>query len=241
MDRQQLAHVLRAACDVSGDPEIVVLGSQAILGSFDEDELPVEILVSMEADLAWLADGPDRERAERVNGMIGELSQFEATNGYYPEGISVETAVLPNGWRDRLQGWPLQASHPARPLFIDRHDLVVAKLAANRPKDYVFVSSLAAHGLVDLEIIRDRVGELPAGTDARVAASILSFVDSLPATSQAHRSADRDDGTPTMSTQRHLEESAESLALPADRPAPRRRAPQSPDAPDGSRARGTGD
>lgn len=240
MDRQQLAHVLRAACDVSGDPEIVVLGSQAILGSFDEDELPVEVLVSMEADLAWLADGPDRERAERVNGMIGELSQFEATHGYYPEGISVETAVLPDGWRDRLQGWPLQASHPARPLFVDRHDLVVAKLAANRPKDRAFVSSLAVHGLVDLEIIRDRVGELPAGTDPRVAASILGFVDSLPAASRAHRSADRDDGTPTPSTQRHLEESAEALALPADQPA-RRRDPQFPDAPDGSRPRGIGD
>jgi hypothetical protein len=29
MDRQQLAHILRAACDVSGDPDVIVLGSPA--------------------------------------------------------------------------------------------------------------------------------------------------------------------------------------------------------------------
>ncbi len=39
MDRQQLAHILRAACDVSGDPGVIVLGSQPILGTYDEDEL----------------------------------------------------------------------------------------------------------------------------------------------------------------------------------------------------------
>lgn len=72
MRRQDLAHILRAACEVSQDPEIVVLGSQAILGAYDEDDLPALATASVEADLAWLADGPDRERAERVNGSIGE-------------------------------------------------------------------------------------------------------------------------------------------------------------------------
>jgi hypothetical protein len=32
MDRLQLAHILRAACRVTGDLDVVVLGSQAILG-----------------------------------------------------------------------------------------------------------------------------------------------------------------------------------------------------------------
>lgn len=40
MRRSELAHILRAACDVTHDPEILVIGSQSILGSFDEEELP---------------------------------------------------------------------------------------------------------------------------------------------------------------------------------------------------------
>ncbi|MBP2383087.1 hypothetical protein JOF43_003076 [Brachybacterium sacelli] len=40
MKRQELAHILRAACDITGDKDILVIGSQSILGIFDEDELP---------------------------------------------------------------------------------------------------------------------------------------------------------------------------------------------------------
>jgi hypothetical protein len=33
MNREQLAHVLRASCQIASDPHIVVIGSQAILGT----------------------------------------------------------------------------------------------------------------------------------------------------------------------------------------------------------------
>jgi hypothetical protein len=39
--RSELAHILRAASDVTNDLEILVIGSQAILASFDEAEMPV--------------------------------------------------------------------------------------------------------------------------------------------------------------------------------------------------------
>ena len=41
--------------------------------------------------------------------------------------------------------------------FLERHDLVVAKLAAFREKDVRFVTELAAAGLVDLQIARERL------------------------------------------------------------------------------------
>lgn len=37
MNRQQLAHLLRAACRITGDPQVLVLGSQSVLGTWDED------------------------------------------------------------------------------------------------------------------------------------------------------------------------------------------------------------
>ena len=39
MRRDQLEHAIRTACQISERPEVIVVGSQAILGSFREDEL----------------------------------------------------------------------------------------------------------------------------------------------------------------------------------------------------------
>ena len=54
MKRADLEHIIRAAAEIADDPEIVVIGSQAILGSFPD--APPEVLVSMEA--AGAGDGP---------------------------------------------------------------------------------------------------------------------------------------------------------------------------------------
>ncbi|MBA2531006.1 MAG: hypothetical protein H0V23_02735 [Nocardioidaceae bacterium] len=179
MDRLQLAHILRAACEVTGDPDVIVLGSQSILGTYDEDDLPPAATMSMEADLAWLQDTAVRERAEKVNGEIGELSGFHESNGYYPEGVSVETATLPEGWQDRLHGWAVASSYPANARFLDKHDLAVSKLAAFREKDREFVAALIEAGLVEPAIIRERVGLLPDRVAAVVPGRILSWLDSI--------------------------------------------------------------
>jgi hypothetical protein len=171
VNRQQLAHVLRAACAVADDPDVLVLGSQSILGSFDEDELPPEATASIEADIAFLND-PDRHKADRVDGAIGELSAFHDTNGVYAEGIHVIAATLPEGWQNRLVGWGLKSSHPARPRFLDPHDLAVAKLAAGREKDKAFVSALIGVGLLDVTVIRRRARMLSDEADPRIAQRI---------------------------------------------------------------------
>lgn len=43
MKRQELAHILRAACDVAGDPDVLIIGSQSILGGFDGDLPPARL------------------------------------------------------------------------------------------------------------------------------------------------------------------------------------------------------
>lgn len=49
MERSQLEHVIRAAADATGEMEIVVVGSQAILGSVPDP--PDALTQSMEADV----------------------------------------------------------------------------------------------------------------------------------------------------------------------------------------------
>lgn len=67
MNRTQLAHVLRSASRIAGDVDVLVVGSQAILGSCAEDDLAAAATASMEADVAFLDDG-DRAKADEVEG-----------------------------------------------------------------------------------------------------------------------------------------------------------------------------
>lgn len=178
MNRLELAHVLRAACDVTGDPAVLVIGSQSILGSFDEDDLPLAATASIEVDIAFL-DDPNRSKADQVEGVIGELSAFHLTHGFYAEGVHADTAVyLPTGWRERLVTWPLRSSDPARPRFLEPHDLVISKLGAAREKDLQFVDALIRAEMVNVATLSERCALLPdryADVRERVRSHIASY------------------------------------------------------------------
>jgi hypothetical protein len=156
MRREQLEHVLRSACKIAGDPNVLVIGSQSVLGAIPEERLPLEATASMEVDVAFF-DDPDDRKADQVDGAIGELSPFHEMNGYYAQGVSVSTATLPDGWRDRLVLVESQSTQPSRGYTLDPHDCVVSKLVAGREKDHAFAHALIREGLIDPAVIADRI------------------------------------------------------------------------------------
>jgi hypothetical protein len=85
--REQLEHVIRAAAVIADDDELIIVGSQSILGQFPE--APVALRVSVEVDL-YPKHHPDR--ADLIDGSIGELSPFHETYGYYAQGVGPTTA-----------------------------------------------------------------------------------------------------------------------------------------------------
>jgi hypothetical protein len=117
-------------------------------------------MLSREADIAFLND-PGRRKADEVEGAIGEMSAFHETHQVYAEGVHIDTAELPDGWRERLVTWTLRSSDPAAPQFIEAHDLVVSKLAAGREKDITFAASLLDAGLVQVDVFLTRAAMLP--------------------------------------------------------------------------------
>jgi hypothetical protein len=161
MTRDQLAHVLRTVSRLTDDPDVLVIGSQSILGSYPEEELPPEATGSMEVDTAFLTD-PDNAKSDLVDVNIGELSEFHDQFGYYPQGVSVQTGVFPAGWRDRLVVYETPQTRPARGLCIEPHDCVVAKLVPFDDKDVNFAVALVRAGLIDLDVLDQRAGSLPA-------------------------------------------------------------------------------
>lgn len=161
MTRFQLEHLIRAAATIAEDDEIVVIGSQAILGQVPDP--PVELCRSMEADL-WPRNHP--ERWELVDGSIGELSPFHETFGYYAQGVGPETATLPEGWEARLV--PLR-TRGAIGLCLEIHDLVVSKYVAGREKDLEFTAAALRHGLVLAKVLLERLADTPLSQEHRAA------------------------------------------------------------------------
>lgn len=156
MDRSQLEHLIRAAASISGDDELVVVGSQAILGQFPD--APAELLISDEADI-YPKHHPDR--SDLIDGSIGELSPFHETFGYYAQGVGPETAILPAGWQSRLVPVHSEATRGATGWCLEVHDLILSKLVAWRDKDQRFCRAAARHGLCHRSVLEERAATLP--------------------------------------------------------------------------------
>ena len=152
MRRPQLEHIIRAAAGITGATEIVVIGSQAVLGQFPN--APADLLVSIEADVFTFRNPDD---ADLIDGSIGEGSPFHQTFGYYAHGVAEETAILPAGWKDRLVTVRNANTGNGCGLCLEIHDLAVAKLAAGREKDSSFVAGLLRHKLAESSVIESRL------------------------------------------------------------------------------------
>lgn len=164
MRRSELEHLIRAAAAITDQYEIVVIGSQSILGAVPD--APDDLLQSMEADLYPLRR-PDL--ADLIDGAIGELSPFQDRFGYYAQGVGPETAILPSGWEERLVKIQNANTDLKIGYCLDPYDLAAAKLAAGREKDGDFVRALLQHGIVQAHQLLQHIGQLPLARERQLA------------------------------------------------------------------------
>jgi len=120
VNRRELEHIIRAASTIAEDDELIIVGSQSILGEFPD--APKQLLVSNEADL-YPRNHP--ERWELIDGSIGELSPFHKAFGYYAQGVEEGTATLPKDWENRLVPVAGPATRGATGWCISAADLMV--------------------------------------------------------------------------------------------------------------------
>jgi len=171
MKRSELEHVIRASGAIADDNELIIIGSQSILGQFPD--APAELLVSMETDL-YPRNKP--ELAELVDGSIGEGSFFHEQFGYYAQGVGPETAVLPEAWERRLVAINNENTNGVVGLCLEVHDLAISKYVAGRPKDREFTRTLARAEMTDFEELGQRLTKtrLPRAARATIAARIAA-------------------------------------------------------------------
>jgi len=154
--RSELEHAIRAACDVSGDDELYVFGSQAILGQYPD--APEALRQSAEADVAPVHAV---DMADAIDAQLGELSQFHDAFGFYVHGLSIDAAVLPAGWQKRAIAVRNDNTRNMTGWCVEAHDLAASKLVAFREKDRDFVRVLIVETLIKPATLLRRLRALP--------------------------------------------------------------------------------
>jgi len=167
--RPDLEHIIRAAGTIADVEDLIVIGSQAVLGAFPD--APPELLVSNEA-YVFPRGHPDR--SDLIDATIGEGSPFQNLFGYNALGVAETTAVLPEGWRDRLVLISGENTRFIRGWCLEVHDLAIAKYVAGREKDLDFTQALVRHKMVNRATLEQRLlattldAQLRVFTEARI-------------------------------------------------------------------------
>lgn len=109
------------------------------------------MLVSVEANVYH------PERADLIEGSIGELSMFHETFGYYAQGVGEETATLPAGWQTHLIAVRSKRTRGATGWCLEVHDLIIAKAFAGREEDERFITVAMREGLASQATLLERL------------------------------------------------------------------------------------
>ena len=82
------------------------------------------------------------------------------SSGYYAQGVTQSTAILPRGWEDRLIRYETPNTDGVVAWCLDIHDLWIAKAIAYREKDIKFCAYLMSEGLVSADTLIRRLDEV---------------------------------------------------------------------------------
>lgn len=166
VSRSQLEHIIRAAGAILGEDDVVIIGSQAVLGTIPNP--PRSVMRSNEVDIAAWID-PTDEKAMSVNGALGEGTQFHSSFGYYAEGVSLQSLPrLPRGWVDRAIRVSTPNTTGVAGWCPEPHDLCISKLLARRPKDREFTEALVGAGMVTGAGLLDALADTDVTSEERL-------------------------------------------------------------------------
>lgn len=175
MKLSEFEHAIRAAGAILSTDTLLVIGSQAIHASLDQ---PFdEAMRSIEVDIAVLS-GNYELSADVIDGSIGELSMFQETYGYYAQGVTPNTASLPQGWRKRLIPFSSKATQGVTAFCLEPHDLWLSKAIAGRDKDREFCSAMVENHLVDQAELEKRLKKVPE-LDTERKLIVLTIIKSI--------------------------------------------------------------
>jgi len=91
MRRDKLEHAIRAACQITSQLEVIIVGSQAILGTYPEDELPRLATRSLEIDILPITDD-NNDSIRLAHLIVGVAGEFPHSSNYTVSASTASTS-----------------------------------------------------------------------------------------------------------------------------------------------------
>lgn len=136
---------------LSGHKELVVIGSNAVLGVAQYSAVPRAMSISNDLD-AYIRNDPDRTGL--LSAHVGEDSEFHRRTGTFLDVVSPGLVTAPDGWEART----IEAVRgDVRVLFLDPVDAAVSKLARGEPRDLRWVAAGVEGGIISEPVLRARM------------------------------------------------------------------------------------
>ena len=146
-----LFDLLRAARELCGHREYVVVGSLSVLGLAEVAAIPADMTVSIDADCYTPSDPA---RIFDLQAALGEGSAYHRDHGIYLDPVSPKLPTLPDGWEQRLIRLARDGLVAS---FLEPNDAAVSKLARGEPRDLRWVRAGSKAGIVSLPTVRLRI------------------------------------------------------------------------------------
>lgn len=159
MDRPRLDHILRSARKVTGLERFVLIGSAAVLAW--REMVPPEMVMSREADLFPFEVDNAEQVSDELDGVLGQGSMFDETFGYYCDGVSEQTAILPTDWLKRSMEYASPSTEGTIAVVPSPDDIALAKLCAWREKDREWLIVANSHGIISLPRMKSLLPMMP--------------------------------------------------------------------------------
>jgi hypothetical protein len=122
----------------------VMVGTGAVIAT--AKHIPIAMMLTEEIDI-YVEDAADAEWiSDLIDGSIGRDSQFHRTFGYYGDGVSSHTAIMPLDWRSRATEY-VTADGSATAICPSAEDIAIAKLCAWREKDQAWLHEAFRSGV----------------------------------------------------------------------------------------------
>ena len=174
MRLDSLKHIARSVQAMMEAERLIVFGSASLLASFPVlGELPESPLQTTYD--AYLIPYPfEEEVGMMLDDAFGEDREFHRRYGYHADIVRPKiTETFPEDWEQRL----LLLEGLDRVFFLEPHDMAAAKCIVAREKDAVQLSYLLREGMLDQEIIRNRINQIQMKSEKL--ASTHEFLDAV--------------------------------------------------------------
>lgn len=167
----KLEDALTNYCDnyvIDHEIEVLFLGSQSIL-FYHRNINNQSILDSYEIDIILLLGDKYKEELQKISNNIdfsyGYGSKLHDEESFYidnmteTEDLEKNTKNFPINWRHRANTKIGVTNNKIKFTFLDKHDVAILKLLANREKDIEYVRTLVQGSLLDKKTLLNSLRE----------------------------------------------------------------------------------